>query len=169
MRFSIPKPSSPGQVLKLVMIPILGYVLYNQFPNLSSTTNSTEQEPCKRRAGAQCIAERPTLNWPNTNLDELVSFNPFELPVGLRIPEPEPAAPTTSTEPMTAMTTEVVTPTIEEFKLEDVQAIIQSAQGSLVLINNQTYRVGDEIRPGLIIAAIHGQSIEVQRVDVKQP
>jgi hypothetical protein len=169
MRFSISKPTSLIQVVKLVMIPILGYVLYAQLPSLNNTTNSTEQEPCKRRVGAQCLTERPTINWPNINQAELVSYNPFELPVGLRISEPDPIAPPTSADPMTVSTNTEATPTVEEFKLDDVQAIIQSAQGSMVLINNQTYRVGDEIRPGLVIAAIHGQSIEVQRVAIQSP
>jgi hypothetical protein len=108
--------------------------------------------------------EKPTAQWPQVTLDEVLACNPFakiavvsevvEQPKSVDIPVPDPPIPE---------------PTTELRSLEHVEVIYQHGDQRLAMIDSKIVRVGDLIPAGRIHAITEREVIVEVTTDPELP
>lgn len=145
--------------LKLALIPMLGLVLLA----VLFWPSGEKEQPVVTRSARPVLtptnSTQPLLahqpNWPKVRLEDVTAFSPFD--------PPAPAAPIPS----------VATNTEQENVEEEImpkpvligklQAVYQTADGMVAILNSRIVRVGDRLPNGSLIVEITEQSILVDR------
>ncbi|WP_166831007.1 hypothetical protein [Thalassoroseus pseudoceratinae] len=153
-----------SQTIKLLLIPVLGFVLFSVVfedegfneqqslaPRKSNSQASKQDKPSSN--SKQALTVLPP--WPSCCLDDMLAHNPFH------IPKPPPVEPDSTTEPDEDESAPV-TPSATTLQTLRVTAVVSGQNGMMALVNNRMVQVGDTLDNGLVVVGIDENAITVK-------
>lgn len=170
--------SSRGKIVKLLLIPVLGYVLYSQTLGQLEADVESAQPPTQLAKPAPGTVP-PTVKQSVPILstvrpvEQIADVDPFALPESLLPPPPPvPESPLAQflegAKPEEPQQTEAVDPwedARDRWAAERVSLVLSTPTGLVAVIGDRMVRVGDELDEYCRVAEIRADGIVIEPVE----
>ncbi len=178
-----PKPAPSQNLIKMLLIPVLGAVLYYVlFSPADNTTPATVMAPVGLSshsrpspttfpmATPEASDSAVTVTWPSVPVADVLATNPFRMPEALRsqtIPVAEdPPAPTPAAVQAQAAEheKELVAELRAAVKEHRLSGLVRTSQGIGAIVGDEVVTVGDTIGDRLRVTAVRPEGIVLELI-----